>query len=82
MGSKVRRVRVTLDPQGITELSGEEIRIILRGADELIFSGGRSWFMANAAGRLNGKPTPTNFSGDSTGSLLIAMPMHSRTRVG
>jgi superfamily II DNA helicase RecQ len=41
MSRKVRRVPVTLDPKGITELSDEEIRIILRGADELIFSGGR-----------------------------------------
>ena len=41
MSRKVRRVPVTLDLKGITELSDEEIRIILRGADELIFSGGR-----------------------------------------
>ncbi len=41
MSRKVRRVPVTLDPKGITELSDEETRIILRGADELIFSGGR-----------------------------------------
>ncbi len=41
MSRKVRRVPVTLDLQGITELSDEEICIILRGADELIFSGGR-----------------------------------------
>ena len=41
MSRKVRRVPVTLDPKGITELSDEEIRIILRGADDLIFSGGR-----------------------------------------
>ncbi len=41
MSRKVRRVPVTLDPQGVTELSDEEIRIILRGADELIFIGGR-----------------------------------------
>ncbi len=38
---KVRQVPVTLDPQGITGLADEEIRIILRAADELIFSGGR-----------------------------------------
>ncbi len=82
MSCKVTRVPLTLDPQGITEFSGEEICIILRGADELIFSGGRCWFMANAAGRLNGKPTPMNFSSDSTGSLLIAMSMYWQTRLG
>ncbi len=41
MSRKVRRVPVTLDPKDIKQLSDEEIRIILRGADELIFSGGR-----------------------------------------
>ncbi len=41
MSRKVRRVPVTLDPKDIQQLSDEEIRIILRGADELIFSGGR-----------------------------------------
>ncbi len=41
MSRKVRRVPVTLDPKDIQQLSDEEIRIILRGADDLIFSGGR-----------------------------------------
>ncbi len=41
MSRKVRRVPVTLDPKDIKQLSDEEIRIILRGADDLIFSGGR-----------------------------------------
>ncbi len=41
MSRKVRRVPVTLDPHGITELADGEIRTILRAADELIFSGGR-----------------------------------------
>ncbi len=41
MSRKVRRVPVTLDPKDIKQLSDEEIRIILRGADDSIFSGGR-----------------------------------------
>ncbi|MEN8261716.1 MAG: RQC-minor-1 family DNA-binding protein [Pseudomonadota bacterium] len=41
MSRKVRRVPVTLDPKGIKQLSDDEIRVILRAADELIFSGGR-----------------------------------------
>ncbi len=41
MSRKVRRVPVTLDPKDIKQLSDEEIRIILRGANDLIFSGGR-----------------------------------------
>ena len=41
MSRKVRRVPVTLDPGDIEQLSDDETRIILRGADELIFSGGR-----------------------------------------
>jgi len=41
MSRKVTRIPVTLDPQGITELADEAIRIILRAANELIFSAGR-----------------------------------------
>jgi len=41
MSRKVRRVHVSLDPGNVTALSMDEIRIILRGADELIMSGGR-----------------------------------------
>ena len=41
MSRKVRRVPVALDAKDVTELSVAEIRIILRGADELIMSGGR-----------------------------------------
>ncbi len=41
MSRKVRRVPVILDPKDIQQLSDEEIRIILRGAEDLIFSGGR-----------------------------------------
>lgn len=41
MSRKVRRVPVTLDPGDIVDLPEDEIRLILRGADELIMSGGR-----------------------------------------
>ena len=41
MRRKVTRVPVELDSRDVKDLSEEEIRIILRGADELIMSGGR-----------------------------------------
>ena len=42
MSKKVRRVLVVLDAGEIKDLSQEDIRMILRGADELILTGGRS----------------------------------------
>lgn len=42
MGKKISRVRYRLDDRGIQELPFEEIKAILRGADDLIVSGGRS----------------------------------------
>lgn len=42
MGRKVRRVAVYLDAKGVSELPFEEIKCILRGADEIIMRGGRS----------------------------------------
>jgi hypothetical protein len=42
MSRKVRRVPYRLDTKGIKNLSREEIVAILRGADDLIMSGGRS----------------------------------------
>jgi superfamily II DNA helicase RecQ len=42
MARKVRRVPVSLDSSAVSPLSDEEIRTILRGADDLIMSGGRS----------------------------------------
>lgn len=42
MGKKVRRVPYHLEPLKETNLSPDEIRAILRGADDLIDSGGRS----------------------------------------
>lgn len=42
MSRKVQRVRYDLDPKDVKKLPPEELRAILRGADELIGSGGRS----------------------------------------
>ena len=42
MSKKVRRVPVVLDTGEIKDLLQEDIRMILRGADELISTGGRS----------------------------------------
>jgi hypothetical protein len=42
MSRKVQRVHYELDPKDVKELLPEELKAILRGADELIGSGGRS----------------------------------------
>jgi len=42
MSRRVTRIPVNLDAKGIKNLPDEEIRIILRGADDLIMRGGRS----------------------------------------
>ncbi|MGM0366481.1 MAG: RQC-minor-1 family DNA-binding protein [Actinomycetota bacterium] len=42
MNRKTRKVPVNLHPQDSGPLSSEEIRIILRGADDLIMEGGRN----------------------------------------
>ena len=42
MSKKVRRVPVSLDAGEIKDLPQEDIRMILRGADELILTGGKS----------------------------------------
>jgi RQC domain-containing protein len=42
MSRKAQRVRYELDPKNVKKLSPEELKAILRGADELIGSGGRS----------------------------------------
>ena len=42
MSKKVRRVPVVLDADEIKDLPQEDIRMILRGTDELISTGGRS----------------------------------------
>src|SRR5882672_5950998 len=45
MSRKVQRVRVRLDAGGVHSLAPEEIRAILRGADEMIMRGGRTLLM-------------------------------------
>jgi hypothetical protein len=42
MSRKVQRVHYELDPKDVKKLPLEELKAILRGADELIASGGRS----------------------------------------
>jgi predicted ArsR family transcriptional regulator len=42
MGKKKPKIEYRLDSRGIKDLSAEEIRAILRAADELIAAGGRS----------------------------------------
>ena len=42
MSRKVQRVHYDLDPKDVKKLPPEELKAILRGADELIGSGGRS----------------------------------------
>jgi hypothetical protein len=42
MSRKVQRVTYRLDSHGIDDLPLEEIKAILRGADDLIMSGGRT----------------------------------------
>ena len=42
MGRKVHRVSVYFNTKGISALPFEEIKYILRGADEIIMQGGRS----------------------------------------
>ena len=42
MNRRVQRVPYHLDPKGIEQLPIEELKVILRGADELIGQGGRS----------------------------------------
>ncbi|GFP24523.1 hypothetical protein HKBW3S09_01990, partial [Candidatus Hakubella thermalkaliphila] len=42
MGRKVQRIRYHLDTKGIKNLPYDEIRAILRGADDLILRGGRT----------------------------------------
>ena len=41
MGRKVHRVPISLNSRGIKKLSDSEIALILRGADDLIMTGGR-----------------------------------------
>jgi len=42
MSRKIKRVLVSLNPLRVDHLAEEEIRVILRGADDLIMTGGRT----------------------------------------
>ena len=55
MSRKVRRVPVVLDAGEIRDLPMEDIRVILRGADELISTGGRSMLAKILKGSKNKK---------------------------
>ncbi|MBU8919791.1 RQC-minor-1 family DNA-binding protein [Neobacillus sp. 114] len=50
MGKKINRVSVELDANGIKSLPDDEIKTILRGADDLIMSGGRALLAKILAG--------------------------------
>ncbi|WML50004.1 RQC-minor-1 family DNA-binding protein [Neobacillus sp. PS3-34] len=50
MSKKVKRVSYTLDSSGIKSLADSEIKAILRGADELIMTGGRAMLAKILAG--------------------------------
>ena len=52
MSRKVRRVPVSLDSKGITQLSDSEIALVLRGADDLIGTGGRNLLSRRMKGGL------------------------------
>lgn len=50
MSKRVRRVQYELDAQGIKSLPINEIKVILRGADDLIMAGGRAMLAKILAG--------------------------------
>jgi hypothetical protein len=79
LGKKVNRVRVELDVGSIKRLSDEEIKVILRGADDLIMSGGRALLVKILAGskdkklldlELNQSPVYGAFRGQSQKEIL------------
>jgi superfamily II DNA helicase RecQ len=79
MGKKVNRVRVELDAGGIKQLSDQEIKTILRGADDLIMSGGRALLAKILAGskdkkllelELDTSPVYGAFKGQSQKEIL------------
>lgn len=79
MGKKVNRVNVELDANGIKKLSDHEIKVILRGADDLIMSGGRALLAKILAGskdkkllelELNLSPVYGAFRGQSQKEIL------------
>ncbi len=50
MVKKVKQVKYELNPNGIKSLPNNEIKTILRGADDLIVSGGRAMLAKILAG--------------------------------
>jgi superfamily II DNA helicase RecQ len=79
MGKKVNRVKVELDAGGIKRLSDYEIKTILRGADDLIMSGGRALLAKILAGskdkkllelKLDTSPVYGAFKGQSQKEIL------------
>lgn len=50
MGKKTNRIKYSLETNGVKSLSLNEIKIILRGADDLIMSGGRAMLAKILAG--------------------------------
>lgn len=79
MGKKVNRIRYELDANGIKSLSDHEIKTILRGADDLIMSGGRALLAKILAGskdkkllelKLDQSPVYGAFNGISQKEIL------------
>jgi hypothetical protein len=79
MGKKVKLVRYVLDANGIKSLSIDEIKTILRGADDLIMTGGRAMLAKILAGskdkkllklELNHSPVYGAFDGTSQKDIL------------
>ncbi len=62
MSREVRRVRVNLDPKDIDDLPFDEIKAILRGADDLIMRGGRSILAKILKGSKEKKVLEHNFN--------------------
>lgn len=53
MGRRSRRVAVNLDAKGLKELSEDDLKAVLRGADDLIAQGGRTLLMRILRGSAN-----------------------------
>lgn len=53
MSRRSRRVDIKLDAGGLKELSGDDLKAVLRGADDLIAQGGRTLLMRILRGSAN-----------------------------
>ena len=53
MSQRSRRVTVNLDAKGLKELSDDDLKALLRGADDLIGHGGRTLLMRILRGSAN-----------------------------